>query len=80
MLAVPALAVLLTICGAAVPATVVQLLPRAPLARPKLSETVPDALFEHVTATLVMFADPTVPEPLATVQLCPAGLVLTVTL
>ena len=34
----------------------------------------------HVTATLVTFAEPTVPLPLATVQVWPAGLVLTVTL
>ena len=33
----------------------------------------------QVTATLVMSADPTVPDPLATVQVCPAGLVCTVT-
>ena len=33
----------------------------------------------QLTATLVTLAEPMVPEPLATVQVCPAGLVLTVT-
>ena len=34
----------------------------------------------QVTATLVMFAEATVPVPLETVQVWPLGLVLTVTL
>ncbi len=33
----------------------------------------------QLTATLVTLAEPTVPEPFATVQLCPAGLLFTVT-
>ena len=33
----------------------------------------------QVTATLVTLAEPTVPDPLATVQVCPDGLVFTVT-
>jgi hypothetical protein len=45
-----------------------------------LSETLPAALAVQVTATLVTPADPTVPDPLATEQVCPAGLVFTVTL
>ena len=44
---------------------------------PDSPETVPPMEYVdtavHVTATLVMFADPTVPEPLATVQFGPAG-------
>ena len=32
------------------------------------------------TATLVTLAEPTVPDPLDTVHVCPAGLVFTVTL
>ncbi len=34
----------------------------------------------QVTTTLVMSADPTVPDPLATEQVWPAGLACTVTL
>ena len=41
--------------------------------------TVNVGLAEHDTATLVTFAEPIVPLPLATVQVCPAGLVFTVT-
>ena len=41
--------------------------------------TVYIATLAHETATLVMFADPTVPDPLDTVQVCPDGLVFTVT-
>ena len=80
LLAVPARSVLLTIAGAAVPVTVVQLAPSGPFARLKLSVALPAEFVVQVTATLVMFADPIVPDPLATEQLCPVGLVFTVTL
>ena len=58
----------------------VQPAPSAPLARLKLSDavTVPP-LAAQVTATLVTFADPTVPLPLPTVQAWPDGWVSTVT-
>ncbi len=70
------------ICGALVPATVVQLDPSPPLARSKLSDTVvppvpppPPPEVAQVTATLVTLAEPTVPAPLATVQVWPVGFV-----
>ena len=51
---------------------------------PDNPETVPpteiDAAAAHETATLVTFAEATVPDPLETVQVCPDGLVFTVTL
>ena len=59
----------------------VQFGPRLPLARLKLSEALdPVVLFVQVTATLVTLAVAMVPEPLVMVQVCPDGLVLTVTL
>ena len=58
----------------------VQFGPRLPLARLKLSEAITCRLVVQVMATLVMLAEPMVPEPLATVQVWPVGLVLTVTL
>ena len=59
----------------------VQLAPRFPLARLKLSETEPlPVWFTQATETLVTSAVPTVPEGFVTVQVCPEGLVLTVTL
>ena len=57
----------------------VQFGPRLPLARLKLSEPI-TALVVQEMATLVMLAEAMVPEPLATVQVWPVGLVLTVTL
>ena len=65
----------------------VQFAPRAPLARLKLSVAVPvppvppppPPVGGQVTATLVTLADARVPVPLATVQVWPVGLVLTVT-
>ena len=39
-----------------------------------------DATLLQATATLVTLAEPTVPDPLETVQACPDGLVFTVTL
>ena len=60
----------------------VQLLPSAPSARLKSSEavSVPEPpLVVQVTATFVMFAEPTVPVPLLTVQVWPYGWVRTVT-
>ena len=60
----------------------VQLLPSAPSARLKSSEavSVPEPpLVVQVTATVVMFAEPTVPVPLLTVQVWPDGWVRTVT-
>ena len=39
-----------------------------------------DATLVQATATLVTLAEPTVPDPLETVQACPDGLVFTVTL
>ena len=57
----------------------VQFAPRAPSARLKLSAAdVTEAA--QVTATLVTLAEPTAPDPLATVQDCPDGFVFTVTL
>ena len=58
----------------------VQPAPSAPSARLKSSEADVPELVAQVTATLVTLADPTVPDPLATVQVCPAGFVFTVTL
>ena len=43
------------------------------------TENVVPLVAVQVTATLVTLADPIVPEPLATVQVCPDGLVCTVT-
>src|SRR5690242_18514084 len=60
----------------------VQLLPSAPLARLKSSVavSVPDPpLVVQVTATLATFAEPTVPVPPLTAQVCPVGWVRTVT-
>src|SRR5262249_54979053 len=58
----------------------VQLPPSPPFARLKSSEavSVPE-LAVHVTATVVTFAEPTVPVPLPTVQVWPDGWVFTVT-
>src|SRR5215467_6200701 len=53
--------------------------PRLPFARLKLSEPVGGAVAAQATTTLVTFADPIVPEPLLTVQVCPDGFVSTVT-
>ena len=51
---------------------------------PDSPDTVPptenDAALLQETATLVTLAEPTVPDPLETVQVCPDGLVFTVTL
>ena len=44
------------------------------------TEKVGAAWVTQVTETLVTLAVPTVPEGFATVQVCPVGLVLTVTL
>ena len=57
----------------------VQFEPRPPSARLKSSEADVPELVAQVTATLVTLADPTVPDPLDTVQVCPAGLDATVT-
>ena len=65
----------------------VQFGPRLPSARLKLSDAItvspgtpPPPLVVQVTATLVTLAEAIVPEPLATVQVCPDGLACTVTL
>ena len=58
----------------------VQPAPRPPSARLKLSVAVPAAVAAQETATLVTLAEAIVPEPLVTVQVCPDGLVATVTL
>ena len=58
----------------------VQFAPRLPLARLKSSVAVPDAVVAQVTDTLETFAEDMDPEPLRTVQVCPVGLVCTVTL
>ena len=51
---------------------------------PDSPDTVPPTVYlgtlAHDTATLVTLAEPIVPDPLVTVQVCPDGLVLTVTL
>ena len=61
------------------PSTVaVQFAPSPPSARLKLSEADVAAALQE-TATLVTLAEPTVPDPLETVQVCPAGFVFTVT-
>src|SRR5215510_8068124 len=57
----------------------VQLLPSPPSARLKSSEAVSVPEPPQVTATVVTFAEPTVPVPLPTVQVCPDGWVFTVT-
>ena len=54
--------------------------PRLPLARLKSSVAIPDALVVQVTETFVTSAEAMEPEPSATVQVCPVGLVCTVTL
>ena len=61
--------------------TAVQFAPSPPFARLKLSVTVdpePDDA-EQATATVVTFADPTVPDPFDTEHDCPDGFVFTVT-
>src|SRR6185437_3797435 len=58
----------------------VQPAPSAPLARLKSSDADVPELVAQVSATLVTLALPTVPDPLVTVQVWLAGLVLTVTL
>src|SRR5215469_15322244 len=58
----------------------VQFDPRLPFARLKSSEALTGGLTAQVIATLVMLAEPMVPEPLETEQVCPVGLVFTVTL
>ena len=58
----------------------VQPAPRAPFALLKLSETELAVRVAQVTETLVTLAAATVPEGLVTEQVCPDGLVLTVTL
>src|SRR5690348_13935494 len=58
----------------------VQFEPKPPSARLKSSEADVPELAEQETPTLVMLADPIVPDPLVTVQVCPDGLVPTVTL
>ncbi len=59
--------------------TAAQFGPSPPSARLKSSEPVDTVVSEHATATLVMFAEPTVPVPPETVQLCAVGLLFTVT-
>jgi len=80
----PALAVPATCCEtiASPPSLVsVQFAPRLPFARLKSSEAlVVVELAVQVTATLVTLAEPMVPVPLETEQVCPVGLVFTVTL
>src|SRR5262249_61831357 len=56
-----------------------RLLPSPPFARLKSSEAVSVPEPPQVTATVVTFAEPTVPVPLPTVQVCPDGWVFTVT-
>ena len=58
----------------------VQFAPSPPSARLKLSDAVRAALAAQDTATLVTLAEATVPDPADTVQVCPDGLVFTVTL
>src|SRR5215472_10668839 len=58
----------------------VQLAPTPPSARLKPSEADVAELAVQVTATLVMLAEPTVPDPFATVHDWPDGLDCTVTL
>ena len=79
----PALAVPATTCEATAspPSLIsVQFGPSGPSARLKSSEPLVPVLVVQVTATLVTLADPTVPDPFATVHDCPAGFVFTVTL
>ena len=57
----------------------VQLAPSPPSARLKSSDPLEPVLAAQVTATLVTLAEPIVPDPLATVQVCPDGFVFTVT-
>jgi hypothetical protein len=45
----------------------------------KSSETVDPEEAEHATPTVVTLAEPTVPDPFDTLQLCPDGFVFTVT-
>ena len=56
-----------------------QFAPNPPFPRLKSSETIPVALPVHETEALVTFVAVIVPVPLATVQVWPAGFVLTVT-
>ena len=58
----------------------VQFEPSPPSARLKSSLADTPEVAAQETATLVTLADPTVPEPLDTVQVCPDGFVFTVTL
>ena len=58
----------------------VQFGPSPPSARLKSSEADVAELAAQETATLVTFAEATVPDPSETVQVCPDGLVFTVTL
>src|SRR5690242_16554984 len=61
----------------------VQLAPSPPFARLKSSEAEvpePEPEVAHDTAALVTLADAIVPDPPVTVQVCPVGLVATVTL
>src|SRR6516164_3746448 len=60
--------------------TAVQFAPSPPSARLKSSEADVPAVVTQVTATVVTLAEPTVPDPFDTVQDCPDGFVLTVTL
>ena len=71
-----------TCCEAiAIPPSViaVQFAPSPPSARLKSSDADVAVLAAQETATLVTLADPIVPDPLDTVQVCPDGFVFTVT-
>src|SRR5689334_22946708 len=59
--------------------TALQFDPSPPFARLKSSDARAPVLV-HVTTTVVTFPPETVPEPLETAQVCPDGLLLTVTL
>ncbi len=59
--------------------TAAQFEPSPPFARLKSSEPVDTVVSEQATATLVMFAEPTVPVPPETVQVWAVGLLFTVT-
>src|SRR6185312_15690049 len=61
-------------------AIAVQFAPRPPSARLKSSDADVAVLAVQDTATLVTLAEPTVPDPLDTVHVCPDGFVFTVTL
>src|SRR6185312_17119524 len=60
-------------------AIAVQFAPRPPSARLKSSDADVAVLAVQDTATLVTLAEPTVPDPLDTVHVCPDGFVFTVT-